>query len=253
MRPITNLLPKPLFPVGEKTNIDLIIEQMLKTGIGRIGVNLCHLREKLKSHLSPYVNKILLSEEEEILGTGGGIRRIAEKAEADCYLIHNGDVYAEVDLERLIEHHTSHQFPITLVIRAGGSDLGIRGGRVDFDGTGYTYTGIGMIDQRIALNLGRDLIPSIQDIVISGLIYDGPWFDLGSPEGYLNCIDHTRGFISPDAELTGTRIEGSCYIGARVRIRNGLIRNSVILPETTLPDGAKIENAIIAEGSFINR
>ena len=252
MRPITNFIPKPLLPVSEKTNIDIIIERMLEIRIKRIGVNVCHLKGKMKHHLETYDERIFISEEERILGTGGGIRRIAEKLNADSYLIHNGDIYTEVDLMKVIEKHKKSSYPMTMVVRPGGHDLDLVDGRVDFTGIGFTYCGVGVMSRDLAIKLQRDLISSVSDQKIRGFIYEGTWFDLGSPAGYLSCIRHTKGYIAPDADLEGTEIEGYCYVGSGVRLRKGRIKNAVILPGTVLSDGARITDGIIAPGSFIN-
>ena len=141
---------------------------------------------------------------------------------------------------------------MTMVVRSGGLDLDLVDGQIDLSSTGYTYCGIGIINRNLALGLKRDLIPSVFDLEISGFLYNGPYFDIGSPEGYLDCIKHTGGYISPDADLEGTEIESGCYVGSGVRLRNGRVRDAVILPGTILPDEDNIEHAIIAQRTFIN-
>jgi len=252
MQPITNFIPKPLLPINEKNNLDLIIERMFEVGIKKVGVNVCHLKEMMIEHLEPYGDKIFISEEGKILGTGGGIQRIAERLKADFYLIHNGDIYAEIDFNKVIEEHKKSNYPMTVVVRSGGDDLALIEGMVDFSGTGFTYCGIGVLSRELTLKLSRDLIPSVSDQKIRGLIYEGPWFDLGSPKGYLACINHTKGYIAPDADLEGTKVEGGVYVGPGVRLRNGRIKDAAILARTILRDGEIITNAIIAKEAFIN-
>src|SRR5688500_19788401 len=78
-RPVTYTLPKPMVPLLNKPLIAWAVDSLLGAGTGEIIVNLHHLPESLQRYLSEsYAGRVTfqLSFGEEILGTGGGVRRV---------------------------------------------------------------------------------------------------------------------------------------------------------------------------------
>ena len=78
LRPLTLTTPKPLLPLDGCTLIDHQLRYLASAGIGRVAINLHHLGEKIRAHAgdgSRYGLSIHYSEEPEILGTGGGVKR----------------------------------------------------------------------------------------------------------------------------------------------------------------------------------
>src|SRR6185369_8034052 len=77
LRPITETLPKPMVPVCNRPLIAYAVEAFLAAGIDDIVVNLHHLPDAIVEFLtSTYDCRFEFSLEREILGTGGGIRRV---------------------------------------------------------------------------------------------------------------------------------------------------------------------------------
>jgi N-acetyl-alpha-D-muramate 1-phosphate uridylyltransferase len=75
MRPLTLTKPKPLFEVGGRTMLDLALDRLVAFGIKRAVVNTHYLAEQIATHLAARRDiEIIMSHEEELLDTGGGIR-----------------------------------------------------------------------------------------------------------------------------------------------------------------------------------
>ncbi|HKO01503.1 MAG TPA: sugar phosphate nucleotidyltransferase, partial [Thermoanaerobaculia bacterium] len=94
LRPITHTLPKPLVPICNRPLIAWAVEAFLRAGIRELIVNLHHLPEPLETYLRetfPSAN-FHFSFEPEILGTGGGIRKVrALLEEEEEFVLVNAD------------------------------------------------------------------------------------------------------------------------------------------------------------------
>ena len=72
MQERTKNIPKPLLKVGGKCLIDIIIDRLLEYGIEKIVINCHYLADQIIHHFKGNQN-IIISYEEEILETGGGL------------------------------------------------------------------------------------------------------------------------------------------------------------------------------------
>src|SRR5262245_53119958 len=76
LRPHTDTMPKPMVPIAGRSIIRRTIEKLGKEGVGEIVINLHHLSDVLKDHLKDITHpKIIFSYEEELLETGGGLKK----------------------------------------------------------------------------------------------------------------------------------------------------------------------------------
>lgn len=93
MRPLTDRVPKPLVEVNGVPLIENIIARLEKAGIERVIINTYYkaemLEEYAKSRKSP---EILISHEDEILETGGGIVNALPIIGDDLFYIVNCDI-----------------------------------------------------------------------------------------------------------------------------------------------------------------
>ena len=79
LKPITESLPKPLVPVGRIPLIGYALRFLSHYGITEVIVNTHHLMDELQESIGTgeqYGVSITYSEEEEILGTGGGLKKM---------------------------------------------------------------------------------------------------------------------------------------------------------------------------------
>lgn len=92
LRPHTDTMPKPMVPVAGRSIIKRTIEKLSKEGIEEIVVNLHHLGDILKDHLKDIeAPKIIFSVEDELLETGGGLKKALHHFGDEPFYIINGD------------------------------------------------------------------------------------------------------------------------------------------------------------------
>ena len=120
MRPITEHIPKPLLPVGNLPLIAYAIKLLAHHGITDLIINLHHLGKQIKDALgdgSDYGVRVTYSEEEEILGTGGGLKKMHELLSDETFVVVNGDSIFRTDYRALHEFHLKKKADATLALR----------------------------------------------------------------------------------------------------------------------------------------
>src|SRR5438552_12706134 len=104
LRPITYLLPKPMVPLCGQPLIAWSIEALMPTGVRDFIVNLHHLPDAIRRDLpSRFPDAHFdFSFEPEILGTGGGVRKVRTRLEDENeFLLVNGDSVASPPYDQL--------------------------------------------------------------------------------------------------------------------------------------------------------
>ena len=116
LAPFTNVLPKPLIPVGDKTVIEIIIEQFLGYGLADFQLSIHYKSKILKSYFEelapPY--KVTFLEETEPSGTAGALRSLYAPS-PESLIVTNCDVVIHADLAELVSFHTQENYDLTLV------------------------------------------------------------------------------------------------------------------------------------------
>jgi NDP-sugar pyrophosphorylase family protein len=212
LAPLTHTVPKPLIPVNGHPLISYTLRYLKNYGISDIYINLHHLGDKIKAFLgdgSRFGLRIAYSEEPEILGTGGGIKKLEKELGDAPFLVINSDVLTDFNLSRLISFHHQNRGLATLVLR---EDPEVdRFGPVEIDSTGRIhqilgkgvkeggvlkkrmFTGIHLVDPQVLGYLPEGIFHSITDTYIDiltqgsllfGLEMKGFWADLGTLEEY---------------------------------------------------------------------
>ncbi len=92
LRPYTDTIPKPMVEIAGQSIIKRTIEKLAAEGVKEIVVNTHHLASVLEKHLKEINNpKIIINREEELLDTGGGLKKVLHHFRDDPYYIINGD------------------------------------------------------------------------------------------------------------------------------------------------------------------
>lgn len=128
--PITERVPKVLVPVRGVPLLERLLAALAGQGVREVAINAHHLREALRRHVAALTRRqggpaLTLFEEDELLGTGGGLANGAAFWAAEPVVVWNGDVVAEVDLRALWAAHAAQAALATLVVqeRASSSRL----------------------------------------------------------------------------------------------------------------------------------
>jgi dTDP-glucose pyrophosphorylase/CBS domain-containing protein len=116
LAPFTSVLPKPLIPVGDRTVIEIIIDQFLPYGLDRFHLSVNYKSKILKSffeELAPSYSVAYL-EEKEPRGTAGALRALYSPS-SEPMIVTNCDVVIQADYAELVSFHTENDYDLTLV------------------------------------------------------------------------------------------------------------------------------------------
>ncbi len=120
LRPLTDKLPKPLLPVGDRPVIYYHLALLKRYGITDIIINTHYLAERLIGALGDGARfgvHITYSEEPVILGTGGGIKKMQPLLGDAAFLVINADILVDIDLGLLSAFHQEKKAAATLALR----------------------------------------------------------------------------------------------------------------------------------------
>ncbi|HYC89159.1 MAG TPA: sugar phosphate nucleotidyltransferase [Thermoanaerobaculia bacterium] len=282
LRPITHTLPKPMVPLCNRPLIAWAIESFHAAGVRDLIVNLHHLPEVLQRYLQATYERIELSHEEEILGTGGAIRRVRPLLEhEEAFFLVNGDTVQFPRWDALrdalgnsiaaltLRHPPAHD-RFTPVYFENGRVTGFGHGT----GEPLMFAGSHLISTRVFDSLPEEEEFGIVDRVyqplldsgretIGGIVDDGLWFDVGTPQRYLGASQGlvaamARGELAPPPgshvdgdsllhETSSGRVTNS-VVGARSVIR-GDVRDSIVWDDCVVE--GTLERCIVAHGVHV--
>jgi len=126
LRPLTNYRPKGLVNVAGRTLLDITLARLLSFGIRDVLINVHHFADMVLEFLKANNNfgmRIEISREEELLDTGGGLKKAAyfflgdSRASNEPFVLHNVDVISTIDLGRMVESHTENRALATLAVQ----------------------------------------------------------------------------------------------------------------------------------------
>jgi mannose-1-phosphate guanylyltransferase len=106
--PLTGEIPKPMAPVADTPIIEHIFFLLATHGVREVYVNVHYMADTL---LKTYGEEstmngmsVHLSREEELLGTAGGVKRLAANFD-DTFVVISGDALTDVDVGELVTFH----------------------------------------------------------------------------------------------------------------------------------------------------
>ena len=112
LRPLTYVMPKPVAPVLNRPIVAWIAGLLAVHGFKEVVTNLSYLPEQIKEVLgngSPFGLEITYSEEEEPLGTAGGVGKVRDfLAQTDSFLTISGDALTNIDLSAMRAAHEAN-------------------------------------------------------------------------------------------------------------------------------------------------
>jgi NDP-sugar pyrophosphorylase family protein len=286
-RPVTYTLPKPLVPLCNRPLIGWAVESFLDAGVYQLIVNLHHLPELLEQYLRERyagIAEFHFSFEEQILGTGGGVRRVRPQLEMEIeFFLVNGDTVQFPRWDDLLAARGTSLAALTLRHPPAGDNFTAvfhEGGRVTGFGNGtgepLMFSGSHLISTRIFEHLPeKDFSGIINEVyqplleartdTIAAIVDDGLWFDIGTPQRYLSAmqglleamangdVEPPEGSALADHSLVASSAHGSgtrSTIGAQSVVR-GTITDTAIWDGCVVPESATLERCIVAHGVMI--
>ena len=266
LRPLTDRLPKPLVPLFHRPLVAWAMAACAQAGIERFAINTHHLPAAWDDFGTDH--SVTLFHEPVLLETGGGLKNIAEWMGGESVLVHNGDIFSTLSLEKLIAAHEASGLPVTLAVRSEGPAQHIA---LDPSGTRVTdihkllgrvagthlFTGIYCVSPRFLEMIPAaqkiSVIPAFLKLAEAGqlgaiVLDDGVWLDLGDRESYLQAHRELAlgPAIHPQASIAPGAIIERSVIGAGAVIEAGaVIRDCVIWPGGRVGSAAVLDRCIV--------
>jgi NDP-sugar pyrophosphorylase family protein len=173
LRPLTEELPKPMLPVGNKPLLELIVEQLKHAGIRQVNVATHYKGEVIAEHFKngeAFGVDIRYVKEDQPLGTAGALSLLEEVDEP--LLVMNGDILTRVDFRALLHFHREHKADLTVCVRQ--YELSVPYGVIDTDGVNVK----GISEKPVVrqfINAGIYLLnPQVLKLIPNGQPYDIP-------------------------------------------------------------------------------
>ncbi len=106
LQPYTNILPKPLIPIGDKTITEHIVDRFVNSGCNKFEMIINYKKHLIKAYFkdNEIKSEIDFWEETEYLGTAGGLRMLIGKLN-DSFFVTNCDVLIEADYSDILDYH----------------------------------------------------------------------------------------------------------------------------------------------------
>lgn len=276
LRPLTDVLPKPLLPIFGKQLVTFAIDHLRQIGIEKIWVNTHHLYQRFAVLASDQrYNAVEFVFEPEILETGGGIKNLQRRIGDETFIVYSGDILTDVPVEHLLEAHLTQRNDVTLALRSTGLSSAVRwcsdSGRIlDLYGDsrsgparGYDFAGISIwnpsVFARIPENTKISFVPVLADWLKAGgkiggvLLEENQWFNVGTRVEYLRLHQFiaTQRWLPRYFRSSGTewpvRVEPSAKVSANSTIEGV----SYVGNNCSIDRDVSIEDSILLPGSSL--
>ena len=114
--PYTQVLPKPLIPIGDYTITEHIMQHFLSYGCSDFQMIVNYKRNMIKAYFSDSnLNMQVTFVDEEIpMGTGGGLKLLEYKLQ-NTFFMTNCDILVEADYSNIYDYHKDHNNIVTMV------------------------------------------------------------------------------------------------------------------------------------------
>jgi mannose-1-phosphate guanylyltransferase len=225
LRPLTYEVPKPMVPVVNRPVMEHILELLPKHGFSDVISNLHWFPDTITERIGDgraLGIELTYSYEDELLGTAGGVRNVAEFFGDEPFLVMAGDALTDIDLTALREAHERNDGVATLAVKqvANVSEFGVviagSDGRIQgfqekpdpaealsdlascmiyvFEREVFDY-----FPDQLVVDFALDVFPALleNDVPFHVHVIDEYWNDVGSlPEYLQGNLDALEGAVS---------------------------------------------------------
>ncbi|MFB6153866.1 MAG: sugar phosphate nucleotidyltransferase [Halodesulfurarchaeum sp.] len=287
--PITKHRPKMFLPVGESTVIDRIFGAL--EGDDRIETVYVSTNERFADDFRDHLagegyEKTQLSveettEEDEKFGVIGALAQLVEREEVDDdLLVIAGDNLISFEVSDFIDDFQDRQAPLLAAYDVGSRERAKSYGLVELEGTevvdfhekpedpkstlvsiacyAYPADTLSLLEEYLAGDNNPDepgwFVQWLQDREsVYAFTFDGAWFDIGTPESYLDAVRWAlegENVVADSATLENTTVGENVHVMAGAELRDSRIDSSVVFPEATLHE-CDIRESIIDEETYL--
>lgn len=289
--PLTIDRTKPAIPFLGKPLVGYVAEYVAKFGFKDVVVNLHHQPESVKKSLgggSDFGVKIHYTYEEPIiLGTAGALDNARHLLEDETFLIVNGKIITDIDIDAALQTHRKTGALATMVLKPNTnferfSEVFVNEGRItgfgDFPNPDeisklltppYMFTGIHILEPRVFDYIPRgiysDIVPTFykpaiaNNEIISAHVTEGKWFELSTIPRYLDISlkmlngNPMRNVIGKNSDISLTASIEDSIVWDNVKIENNAnIFRSIIGDDVIIKEGENYKNVAIVKAEMLS-
>ena len=202
--------PKPMADVAGKPFLEWLLISLYEKGIRKVILCTGYMGEMVESYFGDggkWDLQVRYSHETFPLGTGGAVRNALDLVQGGSFLVLNGDSYCRFDLNSMEKKHNYKSALATMWLvkmndcsRYGSVVLDDNGMVQSFSekslvsGAGLINAGIYLLDSKLVetiakdrkVSLEKDVFPHIVGTGLAGVVGDGVFVDIGTPESYAS-------------------------------------------------------------------
>ena len=118
LMPLTESVPKPMLPVGDRPLLEHVIQQLRRSGIHDVNMTTHYLPETISNHFGDgegFGVRLNYVQEDNPMGTAGGLKLM--KRPEGPFLVVNGDILTGVPFQEMLMYHRKHRAEITVGVR----------------------------------------------------------------------------------------------------------------------------------------
>jgi dTDP-glucose pyrophosphorylase len=207
MQPLTNVIPKPLVPLGEHTILEHIIANYARSGCRRFWLSVNYKSEMVRRHMenrSPDLWQIDYVHEKHFMGTAGSLHLMKNRI-VETFFVCNCDILIEDSHAEMLAHHKERGNELTAVaaIREQAVPYGVfkceSGGKLInlVEKPSFTYlvnTGMYILEPHLLDEIPGEGVFHMTDLITAirtrggavGIypVSEGSWLDLGTWDEY---------------------------------------------------------------------
>jgi mannose-1-phosphate guanylyltransferase len=277
LRPLTLSAPKPMLPTAGVPFLAHLLSRIRAAGVKHVVLGTSYMAETFSAEFgdgSKLGLDLTYVVETEPLGTGGGIRNVAEHLSAENVLVFNGDVLCGTDLTAVVDTHRRTAADVTLHLvrvpdpRAFGCVPTDADGRVtaflektEDPPTDQINAGCYVFKRAVLeaiptgrpVSVERETFPGLLDAGarVSGHVDTAYWRDMGTPlDLVFGSADLVRGLAPSDA-LPGPVGDKLVLEGAQVAADAIVFGGTTVGRGVTIGAGARVEGAMLFDGAVV--
>ena len=196
LRPLTDTQPKSLVEVRGQSLLERHLEQVSKAGIKNVVINLGWLGEQIVERVGSGsefgLNVIYSDEGDNVLETGGGIRKALPFLGSEPFLVLNADIFTKMPVPNIAlrDNALGHLVLVPTPDYRASGDFDLDGGIIRNGKTpALTFAGVAIYRPEFfdGSKPGRfSIVPMLRAAAdagrLRGSVYDGEWADVGTPE-----------------------------------------------------------------------
>lgn len=284
LRPLTDVVPKPLLPVAGLPILGHTLQQLAAIGCEGAALNLHHRGDQIRHRFGDSFAgmPLIYSEEPQLLGTLGALHPLKDfLGSADIIVLINGDSLCRWPLRKMLRRFHSGgggkaggvQATLLLTTQAPPAEFG-GGVGIDRDGRilsfrpgdpergevvrRYVFAGAHVLSPHLLDRVGPGKSDIVRDLYIALLGEPGgrlntvvttrPWHDLGTPQRFLDGVVDWARAGWPE------RIWRHAWISPEAVVEPGAkVKRSAVESGAKVGEGAQVERSVLLPGSKVGK